>query len=54
LVTERLDPALYLAMRNLPKVDVSEVSELNPVSLIRFDKVVITAGAVKRVGEWLE
>jgi large subunit ribosomal protein L4 len=53
LVTEALDENVYLAARNLPKVEVCEVAGLDPVSLIRFDKVVITAGAVARVGEWL-
>jgi len=53
LVTDALDETVYLAARNLPKVEVCEVADLDPVSLIRFDKVVITAGAVARVGEWL-
>ena len=53
LVSEALDEKVYLAARNLPKVEVREVAGLDPVSLIRFDKVVITAGAVARVGEWL-
>ncbi len=53
LVTEAVDENVYLAARNLPKVEVCEVAGLDPVSLIRFDKVVITAGAVARVGEWL-
>ena len=53
LVTEALDENVHLAARNLPKVEVCEVAGLDPVSLIRFDKVVITAGAVARVGEWL-
>ena len=53
LVSEALDEKVYLAARNLPKVEVCGVAGLDPVSLIRFDKVVITAGAVARVGEWL-
>jgi large subunit ribosomal protein L4 len=53
LVTEALDENVHLAARNLPKVEVCEVAGLDPVSLIRFDKIVITAGAVARVGEWL-
>ena len=53
LVSEALDKNVYLAARNLPKVEVCEVAGLDPVSLIRFDKIVITAGAVVRVGEWL-
>jgi large subunit ribosomal protein L4 len=53
LVTESSDRNLCLSARNLPQVAVREVATLDPVSLIRFDKVVITAGAVARVGEWL-
>lgn len=53
LVVERLEPNLYLSVRNLPRVDMVDVVSLNPVILIRFDKVVITVAALKRVEEWL-
>jgi large subunit ribosomal protein L4 len=53
LVTHEVDRNLYLASRNLPRVDVREVTNLDPVSLIRFDKIVITVAALNRVGEWL-
>ncbi|HXH02841.1 MAG TPA: 50S ribosomal protein L4 [Candidatus Competibacteraceae bacterium] len=53
LVTEDVDMNLFLAARNLPKVDVRDVAGLDPVSLIGFDKVVITVPALERVGEWL-
>jgi large subunit ribosomal protein L4 len=53
LVTEAVDRNLYLAARNLPRIDVREVRGLDPVSLIRFDRVVLTVAAVARVGEWL-
>ncbi|HYQ90544.1 MAG TPA: 50S ribosomal protein L4, partial [Candidatus Competibacteraceae bacterium] len=53
LVSEALDEKVDLAARNLPQVGVCDVGSLDPVGLIRFDKVVITAGAVARVGEWL-
>jgi len=49
IVTEELDPNLILAARNLPKVDVLAQDELDPVSLIGFDQVLITEGAVKRL-----
>lgn len=52
-VTEDIDLNLYLSARNLHKVDVRDVVSLDPVSLIGFDRVVMTVGAVKRVGEWL-
>ena len=53
LVTEAPDRNLWLAARNLPDAEVRDVAALDPVSLIRFAKVVITASAVGRVGEWL-
>jgi large subunit ribosomal protein L4 len=53
IVTAELDENLMLAVRNLYKVDVLAESELDPVSLIAFDKVVITEAAVKRLEERL-
>jgi large subunit ribosomal protein L4 len=53
LVTADLDRNLQLAARNLPKVDLQEVTALDPVNLIRFDRVVITVTALERVGGWL-
>ena len=53
LVTEDDDVNLYLAARNLNKVDVEDVAGLNPVNLVGSDKVVMTAAAVKRVEELL-
>jgi large subunit ribosomal protein L4 len=53
LVTETLDRNLELSVRNLPSVDQRNVSTLDPVSLIRYEKIVITKNAVERVGEWL-
>lgn len=48
IVTEGLDENLALAARNLPLVDVRPVSAADPVSLLRHEKVVMTAGAIKR------
>lgn len=53
IVTEELEENLVLAARNLPRVDVIAVGELDPVSLIAFDKVLITEGAVKSIEERL-
>jgi large subunit ribosomal protein L4 len=44
---------LCLAARNLPHVDVLDLREINPVSLIRFDKVVATEDAIKALEEQL-
>jgi len=44
---------LCLAARNLPNVDVLDLREVNPASLIRFDKVVATEDAIKALEESL-
>jgi large subunit ribosomal protein L4 len=53
IVTETLDEKLILAARNLPKVDLLAQDELDPVSLVAFDKVLMTEGAVKKLEERL-
>lgn len=53
LVSEEVDLNLYLSARNLGQVAISDVTGLDPVSLVGADTVVVTAGAVQRVGEWL-
>lgn len=53
IITEDTDENLVLAARNLSKIDVLAQYELNPVSLIGFDRVLITAGAVKKIEERL-
>ncbi|GEA50419.1 50S ribosomal protein L4 [Vibrio inusitatus NBRC 102082] len=53
IVTSEVDENLFLAARNLYKVDARDVAAIDPVSLIAFDKVLITADAVKQVEEML-
>ena len=53
IITAEVDENLFLAARNLFKVDVRDVNGMDPVSLIAFDKVVMTAEAVKQVEEML-
>ncbi|MGF1740732.1 50S ribosomal protein L4 [Vibrio profundum] len=53
IVTGEVDENLFLAARNLYKVDVRDVAGIDPVSLIAFDKVLMTADAVKQVEEML-
>jgi len=53
IVTETVDENLYLAARNLHKVDVRDVAALDPVSLIGFDKILMTVEAVKQLEEML-
>lgn len=53
IVTPQFDENLMLASRNLYNVDVRPVSEVDPVSLIGFGKVLITADALKSLEEKL-
>ncbi|ARP37107.1 MULTISPECIES: 50S ribosomal protein L4 [Vibrio] len=53
IVTGEVDENLFLAARNLYKVDARDVAGVDPVSLIAFDKVLMTADAVKQVEEML-
>jgi large subunit ribosomal protein L4 len=53
IVTESEDINLYLAARNLHKVEVVDATGVNPLDLIRFDKVVMTVDSVKRIEEML-
>jgi large subunit ribosomal protein L4 len=54
IVVEATDERLFLAARNIPHVEVIEVSGLNPLSLARHDKVLMTVGAVKMLEERLQ
>jgi tRNA nucleotidyltransferase/poly(A) polymerase len=53
IVVEAFDMNLWLAARNLPKVDVLEAGLIDPVSLVGAEKVVISAAALKIVEERL-
>jgi large subunit ribosomal protein L4 len=52
-VVEAFDEKLHLAARNLPGVEVLEVTALDPVSLLRYEQVVMTVAAVRRLEEKL-
>lgn len=53
IVMDTIDAGLALAARNLPDVDVRSVSATDPVSLIGYEKVIMTAGAIRRFEELL-
>jgi large subunit ribosomal protein L4 len=53
IVAEEVAENLYLAARNLHNVDVLDVTGLDPVSLIGFEKVMMTVPALKKVEEML-
>ncbi|MDH3901443.1 MAG: 50S ribosomal protein L4 [Gammaproteobacteria bacterium] len=53
IITEAPDDNLYLAVRNLPHFAVCDAAGADPVSLVGFDKVVITTAALKQIEERL-
>ena len=53
IIGNAVDQNLYLAARNLHKVEVCDVDAADPVSLIAFDKVMVTVDAVKKFEEAL-
>jgi large subunit ribosomal protein L4 len=53
IVSAEVNTNLYLAARNLHKVDVRDVDGVDPVSLIAYDKVMVTVDAVKKFEEML-
>lgn len=53
VITDTLDDNLMLASRNLPNVLVLEAHQADPISLVRFPKVLLTKGAVAKMEEML-
>jgi large subunit ribosomal protein L4 len=51
VITDQLDENLYLSSRNLPNVLVLEAKETDPVSLVRFPRVLVTKAAVAKFEE---
>lgn len=53
LITEDVEQNLYLASRNVPHVDVRDAAGIDPVSLVGFEKVLVTVPALKKIEEVL-
>jgi len=53
IVSEKMDENLFLASRNLHLVDVRDSGDVDPVSLVAYDKVLVTSGALKQIEERL-
>jgi large subunit ribosomal protein L4 len=51
IVADDVQENLYLAARNVPHVGVTEAATIDPVSLIAFDKVLVTVEALKKLEE---
>jgi len=53
ILIEDLDDNLFLAARNIPNIDVLTADEADPISLIAFEQVVATEGAIRKLEERL-
>jgi large subunit ribosomal protein L4 len=53
LLNEAFDETLFLAARNLPNVGICDAASIDPVVLIRFEKVLVTLPALKLIEERL-
>ena len=53
IISDQVSENLYLSSRNLPHVDVRDVAGTDPVSLVGFDKIIMTVSAIKKFGEVL-
>ncbi|HKJ20941.1 MAG TPA: 50S ribosomal protein L4, partial [Woeseiaceae bacterium] len=53
ILNEAFDEKLFLAARNLPNVGICDAASIDPVVLIRFEKVVVTLPALKLIEERL-
>jgi large subunit ribosomal protein L4 len=54
IITDELDINLYLSSRNIPNVDIITVREINPINLLKAQKVAVTAEAFKKIEEWID
>ena len=53
IVNEAFDEKLFLSARNLPHVGICDAGSIDPVVLMRFEKVLITLPALKMIEERL-
>lgn len=51
LVTDELKDMLYLSSRNIPNVLVVEANDIDPVSLLKFEKTLVTSNGIKKIEE---
>jgi len=53
LITNEVDEKLYLSSRNIPSVFVVEVKNVDPVSLLKFEKILLTSKGLRKLEELL-
>ncbi|MEN9917149.1 MAG: ribosomal protein [Pseudomonadota bacterium] len=53
IVLEEVNQNIYLAARNVHKIELVDVEAINPVNLVHYEKILITAPALKQIEELL-
>lgn len=53
IVVDKIDDNLYLSARNVPFIGVKEATGVNPVQLLKYDHVLMTVEAVRKLEETL-
>ncbi len=53
IISDDVSEYLYLGVRNIPCVEVIDTAEIEPYTLIGFEKVLMTKGALEKVEAWL-
>lgn len=54
IITHAYDQSLWLSARNLHRINVCEVRDMDPVVLVAHEKVIMTSEAVKQIEDWLQ
>lgn len=54
IVTLDFDQNIYLSSRNLINIEYADAQHINPVNLVRYQRVIMTVDAVKKVEEMLK
>ena len=54
IITKEVDQNLYLACRNIPRVDVIDTVSIDPVLLLSYEKVILTRAALLEIEEHLK
>jgi len=54
IIMSEVGESEYLGSRNLIDFDICDVTTIDPVSLLRFEKVIVTEAAIKKIEEQLQ
>jgi large subunit ribosomal protein L4 len=54
IITDKIDRNLYLASRNVPNIEITEIHSIDPTSLLSYNNVVITREVVNKIESILQ